>query len=272
MSRTVVIAVAAALGCLGAAQTASAADMPVKAPAYHAPVATAYDWTGAYVGGNIGYGWAGDTGAGWTSFTDPGPVAGTADYFAGGGNVLPGVKPSGVIGGVQIGYNWQVSPVWVLGVVADLQASGMKSSSVASVTPAGMPPSTQSNEAKIKWLGTARGKAGYAFNNWLAYATGGLAYGKVETNTAFNCPLCFTGPIAWAGSSSQTKTGWTIGAGLDYGLTKNWVLGVEYLYFDLGSVGTVATTSNPLGPGTSFTSNSKIRGSILRASLDYKFN
>lgn len=115
----------------------------------------------------------------------------------------------------------------------------MKASATGSVTPVGFVNTTQSNEAKIKWFGTVRAKAGYAANNWLLYGTGRLAYGKVEQNTALNCPAC-NPPQFFAGSSSKTKIGWTIGAGLDYGLTPNWILGVEYLYFDLGSDSTTA--------------------------------
>lgn len=265
------IAVAAAIAAFGFVNTASAADMPTKAPAYRAAPVAMYNWTGFYVGGNVGYGWASNTGAGFTSFTDTAPLFGAVGYFAGGGNVLPGVKPRGAIGGAQIGYNWQTSPMWVLGLVADLQASGMKDSAIGSVTPVGFVNTTQSNESKITWFGTARAKAGFASNNWLIYGTGGLIYGGVKTATALNCPACGP-PQFFAGSTSSTKAGWTIGAGLDYGLTPNWILGAEYLYFDLGSISTTATLTSGTNVNTTFTSNSKFRGSIARVSLDYKFN
>src|SRR5664279_5299042 len=112
----------AAIATIGFASIASAADLPVKAPM----IAPGYNWSGFYIGGNVGYGFASNTVAGFTSFTDAAPFFTAGPYLAAGGNVLPGVKPKGVIGGEQIGYNWQVSPIWVLGLVADLQASGMK--------------------------------------------------------------------------------------------------------------------------------------------------
>lgn len=258
---------AIAMASFAATQMASAADMPIKAS-----VATAYNWTGLYAGGNIGYGWARDTGGSWTSYTDsPPPTLGVGLYFPGGGNVLPGVKPQGVLGGLQIGYNWQVSPILVLGAVTDIQASGMKASASALGTPGCCVPTTQSNEAKIQWFGTARGKAGYAADKWLIYATGGLAYGKVEENAAFNCAACGP-PQFFAGSSSKTKTGWVIGAGLDYALTRNWILGAEYLYFDLGSIATTAILTSGTNVNTTFSSNAKFRGSIARVTVDYKFN
>ena len=257
----------ATIAALGFVNAASAADMPVKA--VKAPIAAPYSWTGLYVGGNVGYGWASNTGGGFTSLTDPG--LGFAGYFAAVAEILPGVKPKGAIGGLQIGHNWQVSPMWVWGLVADIQASGMKDSATASIDPVGFANSIQSNESKILWFGTARAKAGIASNNWLIYGTGGLAYGGVKNSTALNCATCGP-PGFWAGSTSSTRVGWTVGAGLNYGLTPNWILGAEYLYFDLGSISTTAILTSGPYPGVAFTSNSKFRGSIARVSLDYKFN
>jgi outer membrane immunogenic protein len=256
----------AAVSTVAFAQIASAADMPVKA-APLMPAPAMYNWSGWYIGGNVGYGWSRDTGAGFTSFTDPGGF-GAASYFADGGNVLPGTKPKGVIGGAQIGYNWQISPIWVLGVVADIQASGMKDSQSA-VTPPVVVTSTETNESKITWFGTARVKAGWAQNNWLFYGTGGLAYGGLKNATTFNCAGC-SPPHLFAGSSSQTRAGWTVGAGVDYGLSRNWTVGAEYLYFDLGSISTTATLVTGTVPAT-FTSNAKFAGSIARVTFNYKF-
>jgi outer membrane immunogenic protein len=246
---------------------ARAADMPVKAPAPPAPAA--YSWTGAYIGGNIGYGWSANTGAGWSSFTDPGGAFGTAPYFALGGNVLPGVKPAGVLGGGQIGYDWQPSPTVVLGVVTDLDASGMKGSAASAVFPAGTVLTIQSNAAQIKWVGTTRVKIGFTSNRWLVYGTGGLAYGRVSEQNAFNCVGC-GGTVIFSGSNSATHVGEAIGAGLEYGLTPNWTIGAEYLYFDLGKVSTTASDIN--APGVTFTSTAKIQSSVIRVNLDYKFN
>ncbi len=137
----------------------------------------AYNWTGWYVGGNAGYGWGRNTGDLWDLFTDPGGVAGLAAYFTVlyRANVLPGVKPDGIVGGAQIGYNWQTAS-WVLGLVADIQASGMRGSASTTVIPiTGAATSIQSNTSKIDWFGTVRGRVGYVYNNWLLYGTGGLA-------------------------------------------------------------------------------------------------
>jgi len=256
-----------------------AADMAVKASPAPTAVA-AYNWAGWYVGGNVGYGWGTNTGGGYSSFVDPAGgtgIGGVGAFFATGGNVLPGVNPKGIIGGGQIGYDWQTSPVWVLGVVADLQGSGMKASGTGAAPPlSGFISITEAKTAKIDWFGTVRGKVGYAANNWLVYATGGLAYGKVKANTAFNDPsfAASSNPISFAGSSSSTKAGGTVGAGIQYGLSPNWTVGAEYLYVNLGSISvteTRVTGTGAGGTGATFTSNSKFGANIARVFINYKF-
>ena len=101
-----------------------------------------------------------------------------------------------MIGGGQIGYNWQVHPNWVLGLEADIQGSAAEDTFAA-------------YKFANPWFGTLRGRAGYAMNNVLVYLTGGLAYGG--------------GRIEFAGmSESQTHFGWTFGGGVEVGLTPNW--------------------------------------------------
>jgi outer membrane immunogenic protein len=233
------IAVAAALSAAAAvfgatsAQAADLADRPyTKSPP---AVAAVYDWTGFYVGGNIGYGWGANTGNGYTSFTDT-DIGGVADFFAAGGNVLPGVSPTGVIGGGQIGYDWQVSPVWIVGLVADIQGSNMRASATGAASIDGFTGITESNSAKVDWFGTVRGRAGFVASNLLIYGTGGLAYGQVRANTALNDPSNGFGPVSFAGSTTSTRTGWSAGAGVEYALTRNWRVGAEYLHVDLGTL------------------------------------
>ena len=117
---------------------AAAADLYGKAPAFAAAPFSGYNWNGAYVGVNLGYQWGKVTN--W-----------------------PSTSPNGVMGGVQVGYNWQVGQ-FVFGAEADLQGSGAEDTFAAW-------------KFSNPWFGTVRGRAGYAMNNVLAYATGGLAYG-----------------------------------------------------------------------------------------------
>lgn len=131
--------------------------------------------------------------------------------------------------------------------------------------------SLQSNSEQIDWFGTLRAKLGFALNNWLLYGTGGLAYGRVATS---GC-ICFgaipAGLVNFNGSNSTTNVGWAVGAGLNYGLTSNWIVGIEYLYVDLGNVSYVETTTNPAFPTSSVTINNRAAVQIARVLLDYKF-
>jgi outer membrane immunogenic protein len=278
--RRFTLAFISAVSIFGFAELAAAADMAVKAPRYApAPVAPAiYNWNGWFIGGNIGYGWGEDTGGLWDSFTDPKgapSIFGTAEYFGAGGNVLPGVRPNGIIGGGQIGYNWQVAPNWVLGVVADIQASDMQRSASSTFETDVFSLTVQSNSSKIEWFGTARGRVGYAANNWLFYGSGGLAYGGVKTTVTMNCVTCGPPNTVYAGSNSATNVGWAAGAGVEVGLTPNWTVGVEYLHIDLGDISTTATfvSANGLNPATAatFTAGSAFVADIVRGTVNYKF-
>jgi outer membrane immunogenic protein len=244
-------------------QAASAADLPLKAPAF---VAAPYNWGGLYVGENIGYGWGRNSDPDVTFFDGSG--VGVAGYSAAGGNVMPNVQPKGLIGGAQVGYNWMLSPSIVVGLVADFQGSGMKASATNSVTPPGFVTTNQSNSVQTDWFGTARAKLGWAQNNWLLYATGGLAYGRVKTSGSWVAPAT---SFSYAGSDDATKIGWAVGAGLDYGLTRNWTIGAEYLYIDLGNSSHTMTTTNGFAQLTTFTVTNHVASQIARLTANYKF-
>jgi outer membrane immunogenic protein len=209
-----------ALMALGVA-SASAADiqrrqtMPAKAPLYVQPL---YNWTGFYVGINGGGGW------GRSDFSDP---------FATGS-----FKTSGGLVGGTLGYNYQVGQA-VFGVEGDIDWSNIRGSAVCGAI--------ATCETKNDWLGTVRGRLGYAFDRFMPYVTGGLAIGDIKTS------------IAGVGSAHDTKTGWTLGGGLEAALAGPWTAKVEYLYIDLGRSDSV------LG------SNAKFNANIVRAGLNYRF-
>ncbi len=174
---------------------ASAADLP-RAPYYTAPAPLgAYSWVGPYLGGNLGYEWGA---------TSNNPT-----------------RPSGLIGGVQGGYNWQ-NGQFVFGGEADLQLSGATDT---------FAPWKFSNP----WFGTVRARAGYAMRNILFYGTAGLAFGELSGETV--------GLV----SESHTNIGWTAGAGAEVGIYGNWSAKVEYLFVDLASsTYTITGTTNGL--------------------------
>jgi outer membrane immunogenic protein len=179
-----------------AAQAAVAADLPShKAPPPPAPLPPppVMAWTGFYVGANVGGGWL--------------------DRYDRSG---AGSTNAGVIGGGQVGYNYQLSPLFVVGVETDFQGS-----SVGSGTPAPF-----AVNRGVNWFGTARGRVGVSLFSpqLLFYGTGGFAYGEIELKQG-----------GFLGALSQTGTGWTAGGGVEWAFLPNWSAKVEYLYTDIGS-------------------------------------
>lgn len=245
------------------APASNAAD--IARPVYKAPppAPVVYNWSGFYIGGNLGYGWGDGRG---DRVGNDAPMAGA---IAAG--IVPlsfGVKPEGVLGGGQIGYNWQFAERWVLGVEADLQASGVKDSTAFVLGPSGLFPSARhAGSEDLKWFGTVRGRLGYAFDRVLLYATGGLAYGKIENTGAAVSSVAVGG--AYTGSASNTNIGWTVGGGLEWAFAGAWSVKAEYLYVDLGS-DTVRQT-DPVFAGY-LDYEFKHQFHIARVGLNYKFD
>jgi outer membrane immunogenic protein len=218
----------AAVLLLATSFSAQGADIPIQRPIYkgvHSVVAY-YNWTGFYLGINAGYGF------------------GTSSWSA-----VPGtsIKPTGFMVGGTLGYNYQVGSM-VYGLEGDFDWSGVKGSVSCG---AGLVNCETSNT----WLGTFRGRLGYAFDRWLPYLTAGGAFGNVKATASV--------PILGAAvSTSKTQIGWTVGAGLEYAFLSNWTAKIEYLYVDLGSFDT--------GPAP-FVNNVSFKESIVRAGLNYKF-
>jgi outer membrane immunogenic protein len=224
--------------------------------AYQPPAAA--NWTGFYVGGNLGSGVARDPSS-LTRSVLGGLVVAT-DTFT--------LAPDGIIGGLQAGYNWQAGNV-VLGLEADIQGSSQRDNKacVLSCLPDGR--ISNSYDAKLPWLGTARGRVGYSVGSTLFYATGGFAYGTVKTDiTTINFP-----GIASTTSLRATRGGYAVGGGIETPLTfvdlfgPNWTTKAEYLYVDLGRLS--QTFSDGVAINTSSTS---VREHIFRSGLNYHFN
>jgi opacity protein-like surface antigen len=151
-------------------------------------------------------------------------------------NRIPGTDFSaefqGVIGGGQIGYNFQYANL-VFGVETDFDWTNADGSDIRSDNFSGSP-QTQGTTEKLDWLGTVRGRLGYASGNLLVYATGGLAYAKVNDTYSYNLAA---GLVSASGSSSDTQTGWTIGGGAELAIDRAWSLKGEYLFYSLVVMG-----------------------------------
>jgi len=250
-----------------------AADMPVKAPYYKAPL-DFYSWTGFYVGANGGYGW----GNADTSF-NPLPTA------AGFGNLAPtklSANPRGPFGGIQGGYNFQTgSFVW--GLEADFQGAAIEGTTTSSPiiqnngTPFGAGSALTTSE-NLNWFGTVRGRLGFTpTSHVLVYGTGGLAYGNVSYGANSNfLPI---GTQQYPVNLSTTKTGWTAGGGLEWAFLGNWTAKVEYLFYNLGDEATVANGVPGQAAGTCGNAPAfcqvgyswRTTGNLARAGLNYKF-
>jgi outer membrane immunogenic protein len=249
---------------------AMAADlrMPVKAPYAPPPVVTS--WTGFYIGVNGGYGWNKDTG----SSTCVNPTGGSAGCDFGVGNVA---RPSGGLFGGQIGYNWQTGPA-VFGIETDLQwadISGSGSAPDLCCQPVATPASTGTFAAssKLDWFGTVRGRLGFTIgNNALLYGTGGLIYGHETVSDSLTFP---TTGFVYPASTSTTRTGATVGAGLEYLFTPAFSAKIEGLWYDMGSLNSTFTC--PAGsltctPGYTIGGHFNFSGAIVRGGLNYHFN
>ena len=236
----------AALAVLLDAGSAMAADMAVKAPVM-APAA--FSWTGFYVGGNVGGTWADDPS------TYVGAVAAVATTFT------VDMRAQSVIGGLQIGGNWQTGML-VLGAEADFDGRDLNFPAMG-VNTTFIREDVSQREG---WLGTARGRIGLAEGRALFYVTGGLAYGEVEHSFEKTYPLA---GVSLGASDSTVRAGWTAGGGIEYALWKNLIVGAEYLHVDLGT--TELTVPSLMRVGVVGTASFVDRSDIVRVRVDWLF-
>jgi outer membrane immunogenic protein len=229
------ILLAAALA-LAAGGQALAADLPQpappppRAPATYVPAPVpVFSWTGIYVGINGGYAF------GDSNWTDP--ILGSTGNFT----------TSGWLAGGTIGGNYQWGQ-FVLGIEGDGDWTNLTGTTNSAAGSCGVGCTTQSD-----WLATVRGRAGYAFDRFLVYGTGGGAFGNLQAAAGV---LPF---------SSSTQTGWTAGGGVEFAFTPNLTAKVEYLYVDLGSQACPFASCAGTATSVSLTEN------VVRAGINYKF-
>ena len=207
--------VATSLIALGAVTQASAADLPprpyVKAPPV-APAAPIYNWTGFYIGGHVG-----------------GAFGGSDNVLAPGFN---GGNDGVLMGGGQVGYDYQFAPNWVMGIEANYSFLDTGSSFAN------------------RGLGSVTGRLGYTWGPTLLYAKGGYAWADSRFTDGFG--------------GDGGRDGYTVGAGLEYMFTPNFSGKLEYQYYDFGTV----SVNNALGFVGSFRNDQH----TIKAGLNYRFN
>ena len=269
MKRVALTIFAATSLAICSAGITSAADLRVKAPAAQV-LAPAYSWTGFYAGLNAGGVW-GNTDIDYraSDFGFSGPAgAATLNSVASGK-----IESSGFTGGGQIGYNYQFDRV-VLGIEADLQYTGLSGNRFVTwaVPPALQGPVTDTfaQTMQSKWLSTVRGRLGVASGPWLFYATGGLAVADVSYSDVGFFPFL---PSTNAASKSETRAGWTVGAGAEWMFTSNWSVKAEYLYVDLGTTSYTSINNILNAPPTLATivHDHHLTENIGRIGVNYKF-
>jgi len=223
LMKRLVLAFAALAVWVGTAAAADLSRGPAPAPYYKAPeLAPVYNWSGFYIGINGGGGW------------------GTSQWTTSGSFNTSG----GLIGGT-VGYNYQMNQV-VLGVEGDIDWANISGTrTAAGVCAFGC-------TTKDSWLGTVRGRVGYAADRFMPYLTGGLALGDIKASLPG-----FTG-------GSTTNAGWTIGGGIEFAIVGHWTAKAEYLYVDLGSFN-CGLSCGAVTQNVSFTTN------LLRGGVNYRF-
>jgi outer membrane immunogenic protein len=207
-----------------AAAPVHAADLSV-APIYKAPPMVpvpAYNWSGFYVGVNGGGAW------GTSNWSTP-----SNSFNLSGGQV-----------GGTAGMNWQAGRA-VFGLEGDVDWSGVRGRAAPTLCPG----CATNND----WLATVRGRAGYAFDRFMPFVTGGLAVGDIRA----------TAP--GAAGATQTNAGWTVGGGVEFALTNNLTAKAEYLHVDLGNM------NCGFSCGVATGNNVSVREDIVRGGVNYRF-
>ena len=237
------------------AGSAIAADLPSKkAPVL--PPAPPLLWQGAYVGANIGGGWM-NGGNGQVYSWNPTTLANYVYSKGGSGN-------AGVIGGAQVGYNYQVSPMFVVGGEADFQGSTLGGgyngayNAVVLDTINGGEVAGYTGATKLNWFGTVRGRVGVVPLSpaLLVYGTGGFAYGNVSRTGTY-------------GGTSATQVGWTAGGGVEYAFAPAWSVKGEYLYTNLSGQNQNTYFNSPAALNNV---NNTTSFNTIRAGVNYHFN
>ena len=258
---------------------ARVSPFPLKTKAAPRPVIGPTNWTGFYIGG-FGGAAAGRTDIGFVGD----PTSGNRPWVSGG------------LGGINLGYNHQIDPKWVIGIEGDVAAANIRGGRPAG-TADGLDPATGLNTGaftpafftvtdKTNWLATVTGKVGYAWNRTLFYGKGGVAF--EDGSTSVNCifgptaqaqllaggipiPGAFRSCINQAGlvtagygTSNYTRVGWTLGYGTEFDLGQNWSAKAEYNYTSFGRRTALASD------GTSLMTD-KSSNSQVKIGVNYRF-
>ena len=268
--------------------TVLASESPKKQEKKPPPLFT---WTGLYMGFNTGYTWTASKPLNVATYNLYDSSTGFGDASALGASGTINGQLNGFLSGGQIGYNWQFSEKFVVGLEADLQGAGVRGGGgFGTIVPTanGSAVTTVKAHRNLEYLSTIRGRLGYVITpRFMTYITGGLAFGGIDAagTVRQNLAYSYSPYLGEPGKAdfNQNKTGWTVGAGGEYALISNISVKLQYNYFDLGKVSLPNSSFTPLYFTNLLASNAislvdtsilstKYNGHYLQAGLNYRFD
>jgi len=242
------------VGAFAVVTAAKASDLSVAPRSTMA--SSAFNWSGVYLGGNLG-------GArGETDITQSDAL----------GDIEHGTfSSSGVTGGGQAGYNWLLSSNWLFGFEADVARAGLHTATTTTSAPI-FGPEVVNWKERVDAFGTARGRLGWLWNNWLFYGTAGYGWSAVKFTRTQLVEGGLTPPAGFILESNfPIRSGWAAGGGAEWGIMRNWAARVEYL--DLGSHSSNFNTTNTAGNTVvQFLNRGRLTIDTVRGGVDYLFN
>jgi outer membrane immunogenic protein len=234
---------------LGVAGFASAADPEMPA--------AAFDWSGAYVGANLGYAWS------HADFTD-------AEYN--GIRLLPDVHwdldENGLLGGIQAGYNWQRGHV-VFGLEGELGYLDLDDKSFQGMDPVGVPYDAYGT-VDGGWYASLNARLGYAWDRTLVYGKLGAVYSRAEVGFLDMCTIAPCGD-SMTDASERVGWGYQLGAGLEHAIADKWTIKAEYAYFDFGDQTISGEAVGGTFAGLRYDIDSDLTAHTLRIGANYRF-
>jgi outer membrane immunogenic protein len=244
------------------ASGASAADMPMKAPAQ-----PTYQWSGCYVGANLG---GGASGTNFNTAVDPGTHLLGADPAVVAGNGSGGHSGDGLLAGGQAGCNMQSGSL-VAGLEGDFDYFHSNAWFSNNSTPLsdGATPFTISQSLTTNYLATIRPRLGIAADRNLAYVTAGVAFTRVsylESYSDGGVP-----PGNGSAAASKSLVGWVAGAGWEYAFTDHWTFRAEYLYASFPTVSGLGAITDAGGGANTLHGSSDLVTQLVRAGVNFKF-
>jgi outer membrane immunogenic protein len=241
---------------------ANAADLALKAAE-----PPAYEWTGCYAGLNLG---GGSSGTNFSSAVGPGTHLLGADPAIVTGSGGGGANADGVLGGGQVGCNWQTG-TFVLGLEGDFDYfhGNPNFSNNTNTLSDGVTPFTLSQSLTSNYLATIRPRIGIGADRNLAYITGGAAFTRVSYTESYSDGAA--PPGMGAAAASRNLVGWTVGAGWEYAFADHWTVRAEYLIAGFTKTSALGAITDAAGGSNPLSGSSDLTIQLLRAGVNFKF-